>query len=353
LRKDDLGYFFEYSVIEDGIKRKKLERLGNIPCEQAKRIVLKNSEAIAEGKYFEKKKLPITFSQAADAFLEYSKSRKKSFKQDGFYVANLKRYFGNKPLEQLNLDLVEGYINWRKSTGIPKGDELQAPSLNRDLACLKTIVSRARLNRQIDRNPIEGIKLFKEIPRDRTLTDEEYPRLLEHCQPHIKPIVEFAYKSAMRKGEILGLTWEKVDFRNGFIILEAEGTKTQEKREIPIDEGLKKILRGIPREIACSNIFTYRGKKLKDCRTAYSSACEKAGIEDFHFHDLRHCAITNMRKAGVPDSVIMSISGHKTDAVFRRYDRIDREDRKNALEKVNIWASSKEPYKSPEVIKAV
>jgi integrase len=60
-------------------------------------------------------------------------------------------------------------------------------------------------------------------------------------------------------------------------------------------------------------------------------------LDDFHFHDLRHCAITNMRKAGVPDTVIMSISGHKTNAVFRRYDKIDRTDRLGALEKVRVF----------------
>jgi integrase len=55
---------------------------------------------------------------------------------------------------------------------------------------------------------------------------------------------------------------------------------------------------------------------------------------DFRFHDLRHCAVTNLRKAGVNDSVIMSISGHKTYAMFKRYNRIDRKDREDAFKQV-------------------
>ena len=58
------------------------------------------------------------------------------------------------------------------------------------------------------------------------------------------------------------------------------------------------------------------------------------GSRTFRFHDLRHCAVTNLRKAGVNDSVIMSISGHKTYAMFKRYNRIDRQDRVNALKQV-------------------
>ena len=69
-------------------------------------------------------------------------------------------------------------------------------------------------------------------------------------------------------------------------------------------------------------------------KAGFQKTCRRAGIENFKFHDLRHCAITNMRKAGVPDNVIMSISGHKSAAMFRRYDRVDRDDRQKALKQV-------------------
>jgi integrase len=81
-------------------------------------------------------------------------------------------------------------------------------------------------------------------------------------------------------------------------------------------------------------VFTFRGHNLRDPKTAFLKACQRARIPDFRFHDLRHCAVTNFRKAGVSDSTIMSISGHKTHAVFRRYDRIDRGDRQEALKRV-------------------
>lgn len=138
----------------------------------------------------------------------------------------------------------------------------------------------------------------------------------------------------MRSGEVLKLRWEQVDFKNGIIVLEAADTKTQEKREIPLSEALIQMLQRRPRILGSPFVFTHKGKVIISVKTAFKKACAKVGIENFRFHDLRHCAITNFRNAGVSDSVTMSISGHKTHAVFRRYDRIDRNDRKSALQRV-------------------
>jgi integrase len=217
---------------------------------------------------------------------------------------------------------------------VKAGKALKNATLNRDVACLKTIVSRAVLNRQLDRDPIAGLHRFKEQPRDRTLAPGEYQALLDCCPPYLRRVVELAYWTAMRRGEILNLRWDQVDLKNGVITLEAADTKTQEKREIPLNERLTSLFQKVPRTLGSPYVFFHRGRRMRDVRVCFGNACRKAGIENFRFHDLRHCAVTNFRKAGVSDTVIMSISGHKTYAVFRRYDRVDREDRKAALGRV-------------------
>ena len=199
---------------------------------------------------------------------------------------------------------------------------------------LKSVVRRAVLNRQIERNPIEGIRRFKEEPRDRTLTPEEYQRLLLNAPAHLNAMMQLAYLTAMRRGEIFGLRWDQVDFAGKVINLEASDTKTQEKREVPLSGTLVEILQRIPRTLGSPYVFTFKGRPIKSVKTSFERACAKAGIKDFKFHDFRHCAVTNFRKAGVSDTVIMSISGHKTYAMFKRYNRIDRDDRLNAVEKV-------------------
>jgi len=75
-------------------------------------------------------------------------------------------------------------------------------------------------------------------------------------------------------------------------------------------------------------VFTHGGKPItgSTIRVGLEIACRRAGIEEFIFHDLRHIFTTNMRRAGVHDLVIMAITGHKTPAMFMRYNTISREE---------------------------
>lgn len=80
--------------------------------------------------------------------------------------------------------------------------------------------------------------------------------------------------------------------------------------------------------------FTYKGRRVQGIRTAFLKACVRAGIGDFRFHDLRHTFNTNMRKAGVHQSVIMKLPGHKTAAMFHRYNTVDTADAMKAYRKL-------------------
>ena len=77
--------------------------------------------------------------------------------------------------------------------------------------------------------------------------------------------------------------------------------------------------------------YVYKGKQMRDIRTGFAVACVGADIRDFRFHDLRHCFVTRMRRQGVPDRVIMAITGHQTLECFRRYDTISVDDLRQAV----------------------
>ena len=94
---------------------------------------------------------------------------------------------------------------------------------------------------------------------------------------------------------------------------------------------------GRVRGLAHNQVFTYKGRPIKGIRTAFLIACRKAGIEDFRFHDLRHTFNTNMRKAGVDQSVIMKLTGHKTAAMFHRYNTVDTADAREAYRKLDAF----------------
>ncbi len=334
LRRDERGYFLDYSVLEGGIEKRKRVRLGQIPFAQAKKALALHTQEI-----FQKKFLAVenkaTFNEAADSFLAYSKARRKTFKNDSQIVGRLKVFFGNRSLESLNPDIVEAFITQRLEAGNCqyKGKPLARTTVNRDIGILKSIVQRAILNGLIEKNPIRGVKKFKEIPRDRVLEPEEYQSLLKYCRPYLRAMVQLAYLTCMRRGEIFGLRWDQVDLQNKIITLEAADTKTQEKREVPLSSLLVELFKRIPKTLGSPYVFAYKGNRIQSIKTSFLRACRKAGISNFRFHDLRHCAVTNLRRAGVSDTVIMSISGHKTYAMFKRYNRIDRVDRLNAVQK--------------------
>ena len=334
LRKDERGYFLDYDIREGDIEKRKRVRLGLIPLAQAKKVLAQHMQEIVDKKFLSVEG-KATFDEAADSFLAYSSSRRKTFKNDAQVVGRLKAFFENRPLENLNPDIVEAFITKRREAGNCRltGKALMGTTLNRDIGTLKSIIHRAMLNGLIDKDPIKGVRKFKEIPRDRVLEPDEYQSLLDHCRPQLGTIVQLAYLTGMRRGEILGLRWDQVDLQNKVITLEAEDTKTQEKREIPLSGLLVELLRRIPKTLGSHYVFTHKGQRLKGIKSAFGKACRESGIGDFRFHDLRHCAVTNLRKAGVSDTVIMSISGHKTYAMFKRYNRIDRVDRLAAVQK--------------------
>jgi len=177
--------------------------------------------------------------------------------------------------------------------------------------------------------------------RDVVLSPTQFEALLQHSPPHLKGVIACGYYTGMRRGEILGLTWDKVDLENRLIRLEATDTKDKEPRLIPICDELFEILKDQPRALHHKHVFTYKGNPIStNFKRSFASACEKAGIPHgrktkggITFHDLRHTFNTNMRKAGVAESVIMKITGHSTREMFDRYNTIDADDAKNAIER--------------------
>ena len=138
----------------------------------------------------------------------------------------------------------------------------------------------------------------------------------------------------MRRDEIIGLTWDEIDLNAGFIRPMAHRTKGKKTgRSIPIHPEVKEMFKSLPRSITTNRVFLYldtqgRYRPFKEFNRSWRRIRKLAGLEDVVFHDFRHTAITNLRKAGNPPSVIMKASGHKTMAMFLRYNLVDDDDLK-------------------------
>jgi integrase len=144
-------------------------------------------------------------------------------------------------------------------------------------------------------------------------------RLIDECDPHLRPIVITAFNTGMRKGEILSLTWEQVDLRHGFLLLNV--TKSGDRREIPINQTLRDTLMAIPRHITSPYVFWQGedGRRYGDVKKSFRSALRRAGIKDFTFHDLRHTTGSHLVMAGVDITTVKELLGHKTLSMTMRY----------------------------------
>ncbi len=128
-----------------------------------------------------------------------------------------------------------------------------------------------------------------------------------------------ALNSGMRKGEILGLKWDNVDLKQGFILLDK--TKNGERPEIPINGSLKVVFQGITRRLDVSYVLCdpVSGRPCQDVKKSFASACKRAGISDFHFHDLRHTFSSHLVMAGIDITTVKELLGHKTLTMTLRY----------------------------------
>lgn len=173
-------------------------------------------------------------------------------------------------------------------------------------------------------NPVERVRKPK-LPRgrDRRLVGDEEARLLDACRamnPELAAIVGIAIETAMRQGEIMALTWDKVNLAHRTVTLEQ--TKNGEKRVVPLTTKAVRIFSDLPRNID-GRVWKYTNDGL---RASYQKAVKRAGIEGLTFHDLRHEATSRLFEKGFNPMEVSAITGHKTLQMLKRYTHLRAED---------------------------
>lgn len=302
---------------------------------RAKRAEYEHRNALREDFDLAKVK-GMTFATWAEIYLKKHAIKKKSLAEDQRMVGVLCESFGNMLLSQITRTKVEEFKQLRKNRLTWRGDPVSDAYCNRELGCLRHILKLAVEEGIIEASPL--VKLYKENnARDRALSEEEYQRLLSVAAPHLRSLIICAYETGMRAGEIISLTWDKVDTKTGFLRLAAMDTKTNEKRAIPISPLLQEALDEIRKAQRDGKItpigghvFTWQGSSLnrQGWKRSWATACRKAGLDGLHFHDLRHTFVTRKVREGWDYKRIMAITGHKTFAVFQRYNNPTEDDLK-------------------------
>lgn len=279
----------------------------------------------------------LTFQKLADIYTEerlvepvYRGGDKvaglRSWQDQRRRLKGLCEHFGKRLIKSITFADLESYKTKRLHQPTHKGTETAIATINRELALLRSVFVFAKQSGWLLRSPFEQgkaiISTAIEAKRERILSREEEARLLAACEDrerrHIRPLLIAALDTGARRGELLGLCWRDVDLENGLLTVKSFKGKKTTTRTVGMTARLRAELQQLF-DLAPLNpdglVFGIKAGFFK----AFHTACQKAGIEDFRFHDCRHTAITRMVQSKMPHTEIMKLSGHTQFATFARY----------------------------------
>lgn len=233
---------------------------------------------------------------------------------------------GNFSLQSATPSLIAEYRDKLQNEKTPRGDRRSNGTVNRYLAALSHAFRVAVVEwGWLEDSPMRRVSRREESKgRVRFLSDDERGKLLEACKasqnPILYPLVVQALSTGARFGELINLRRRDVDLKRRVIILHE--TKNRERRVLPLAghafETMRELL-AVPR-IDTDLVFPGTDpSKPASIKTAWQNALEKAEIEDFRFHDLRHSAASYLAMSGATLAEISEILGHKTLQMVKRY----------------------------------
>jgi len=309
----------------------------------AKRLLKRREGEISEGKlpgvYFDR----VRFDELAEDFLsDYRINGKRSLVRAERSVEHLKTFFEGARVTHITSPAIQKYIEKRIE------QKAANASINRELAALKRMLNLGARQTppKVDRVPFIPM-LQENNVRKGFFEHGDFLKLRDAMPDHLKGFVTFAYKTGWRLSEITGLTWDKVDFNQRVVRLDPGETKNNEARTVSMDDEVlevlqrQKELRGKSGTVLPYVFLNAEGTdQVKRFDKSWKAACKTAEIGNRLFHDFRRSAVRNMVRAGVPERVAMTISGHKTRSVFERYNIVSEEDIKLAAQKQAAYLQS-------------
>ncbi len=281
----------------------------------------------------------VRYDEAAeDLRKHYETTGERETKEAARRFAHLKRFFGNRRLAALSGADVTAYVAQRQAEKASNG------TINRELGVLGRLLRLAYRNNKLVRVP--AFSFLKEAaPRQGFFEREQFEAVRRQLPDDLKAVVTIAYTYGWRMpSEVLTLERRQLDLESCTLRLDPGTTKNDDGRVVYLTAELRAMLtaqverirsaerrlgRIIPwlfphltstcRKAGCARNHGHLGERRTKLRKIWRTACKKAGVPGRIPHDFRRTAVRNLERAAVPRSVAMKITGHRTEAVYRRY----------------------------------
>jgi integrase len=309
----------------------------------------------------------VTYDEArADLRAYYTSYKTRDLAEADGRLKHLDAFFSGRRLASIGEDAVTAYVASRQAARNAE-DGVMVPgaaagTINRELSTLSKLLRLAYKHDKLKRLPVIE-KLTEAAPRAGFVTDAQFAAIRRHLPEELQVASSVAYVLGWRKREVLDLTRAQYNAADGSLRLPPGSTKNGEGRigylplEVQgmVDQQVARV-RGLERTLArvIPHLFPHLdqatpqhgrgradlvGQRIRDPRKAWNSACRAAGLPGTLLHDLRRSAVRNFTAAGVPDVVAMAITGHRTRAVFDRYNIVSPVQLQEAARKLSAAAS--------------
>lgn len=299
---------------------------------QAEQVETQIRQAIFDRKY-NRASAVTRFSDFVDGvFLPWARENKRSYKDDEQRAVRLKKFFGQRAIRDITPMLIEKFKSELRKTDSKYERPFSPSTVNRFLQVLSRVLSMAYANGIVDSNPMSRVKRLREPePRQRYLNQYSYDeeerlmKALAAYGEHVLGLVELDLEVGMRLGELLNAKWSDVDEANRLITVTQ--TKNDKPRLIPLTASALRILKRLRQDAhEEERIFDPQrtGRKRRQLMVCFEQAVEESGIDDFHFHDLRHTFATRLRAANVHEYDIADLLGHSTTPGETRNTKVTR-----------------------------
>jgi integrase len=259
----------------------------------------------------------------------------------------LDEFFAGMRLDQMDTDVFRAFREERRGKGIDDS------TINRNLSILRRMMNLTIQERKLQfAKPYFPMVSEAGKVRQGFVTPERFGKLISKMKSRLKPYTLFLYEDVSRTTAAKDIRWSWVDLKEGIIEIPKEVTKTGEAQSLPLSDELINMLKKQFRQDDAPVFDTTNFRK------EFQQACVAAGLgkitkmvspkghkwekyEGVIPHDFRRSGIRNLVRAGVPEKVAMSISGHKTRAVFDRYNITNTDDVKDAIKTVTRYNKKK------------
>ncbi len=239
-------------------------------------------------------------------------SHKATHEQDKGKLILLDDFLGSVMLDQIDSDLIDQIKRFLIK-------DRSRSTCNRYLALIRSIL-RCCVHDWEWLDDMPRIRLYKEPSgRVRSLSPEQAQRLLDELPDHQREMALFALATGLRQANVFKLRWEQVDLGRQHARVDSKDSKTGVGIAVPLNSVAMDVL---TRQMGkhATRVFTYQGKPLNSVNTkAWKKALERAEIEDFRWHDLRHTWATWQRAAGTPTHELQKLGGWRNSSMVERY----------------------------------